>query len=101
MITRFLDFAHYAPWVAGDEVYGANPVLRAALEERATGYVLAVARPHEVITGAGKFRTDTLLNKLPKHDWRSCLPGPEPRGTASTTGPTSTCPAPRPATATC
>ncbi len=46
MITRFPDCGHQAPWVAGDEVYGGNPTLRAALEDRATGYVLAVAGTH-------------------------------------------------------
>lgn len=66
MITRFLDAGHHAPWAAGDEVYGGNPKLRAALEERGTGYVLAVACPAEVTTPAGKFRADTLAKKLPK-----------------------------------
>nr|WP_246111974.1 IS701 family transposase [Streptomyces hawaiiensis] len=34
MITRFLEAGHHASWVAGDEVYGGNPTLRAALEAR-------------------------------------------------------------------
>ncbi|MGW1696846.1 IS701 family transposase, partial [Streptomyces sp. NPDC002399] len=58
MVTRFLDAGHRAAWVAGDEVYGGNPKLRETLEERGTGYVLAVACSHEVTTGAGKFRAD-------------------------------------------
>jgi hypothetical protein len=85
--------------VAGDEVYGCNPKLRAALEERGTGYVLAVACNHEVTTQAGKFRADTLAKKLPKRPGNSCPPGPVRRGSASTTGPTSTCPIRPPATA--
>ena len=48
LLTRFLDAGHHALWVTGDEVYGGNPKLRAALEERATGYVLAVACSAEV-----------------------------------------------------
>lgn len=56
MVTRFLDAGHRPAWVAGDEVYDGNPRLRAALEERGTGYVLAVACSHEVTTGAGKLR---------------------------------------------
>ncbi|MFC9245029.1 IS701 family transposase [Streptomyces sp. NPDC057136] len=80
MITRFLDSGHHAPWVAGDEVYGGNPTLRAALEERATGYVLAVARTHEVTTGAGKFRADTLANKLPKRAWQKLSAGAGAKG---------------------
>lgn len=43
MVARFLDAGHQAAWVADDEVYGGNPKLRTALEERGTGYVLAVA----------------------------------------------------------
>ncbi len=58
MVARFLDAGHRAAWVAGDEVYGGNPTLRTALEERGTGYVLAVACSHEVTTGAGKFRAE-------------------------------------------
>jgi hypothetical protein len=50
MIARFLDAGHHALWVAGDEVYGGNPKLRAALEERGTGYVLAVACIQEFTT---------------------------------------------------
>jgi SRSO17 transposase len=52
MIARFLDAGHQAAWVAGDEVYGGQPKLRAALEERGIGYVLAVACSHEVTTRA-------------------------------------------------
>lgn len=55
-----------APWVAGDEVHGGNPRLRAALEERSCGYVLAVARTHEVPTPAGKLRAGALSRKLPR-----------------------------------
>jgi hypothetical protein len=33
MIGRFLDAGPRVGWVAGDEVYGGNPKLRAALEE--------------------------------------------------------------------
>ena len=48
MITRALDAGVPAAWVAGDEVYGANPGLRAALEARQIGYVLAVACDYRV-----------------------------------------------------
>ncbi|MEV6739479.1 IS701 family transposase [Streptomyces sp. NPDC051104] len=80
MIMRFLDSGHQAPWVAGDEVYGGNPALRAALEDRATGYVLAVARTHEVTTGAGKFRADILAKKLPKRAWQKLSAGAGAKG---------------------
>jgi SRSO17 transposase len=66
--------------VAGDEVYGGNPKLRAALEERGTGYVLAVACNHEVTTQAGKFRADTLAKKLPKRAWQQLSAGAGAKG---------------------
>jgi hypothetical protein len=37
MICRALDAGVPAAWVAGDEVYGANPALRAELEARGVG----------------------------------------------------------------
>lgn len=51
MITRALDAGVPAAWVTGDEVYGANPGLRAELEARGIGYVLAVACDHPVSVG--------------------------------------------------
>ncbi|MFI6151070.1 IS701 family transposase [Kitasatospora sp. NPDC051170] len=80
MIARFLDAGHRARWVAGDEVYGGNPKLRTALEERGTGYVLAVARTHEVATQAGKFRAHTLPKKLPKRAWQKLSAGAGAKG---------------------
>jgi SRSO17 transposase len=80
MIGRFLDAGHRAPWVAGDEVYGGNPHLRAALEKRGCGYVLAVARTHEVPTGAGKFRAEALAKKLPKRAWQKLSAGAGAKG---------------------
>lgn len=50
MVARFLDAGHPAAWVAGDEVYGGNPGLRTALEERGIGYVLAVACSHDELS---------------------------------------------------
>jgi SRSO17 transposase len=44
MISRALDARTPASWVTGDEVYGADPGLRASLEERGVCYVLAVAK---------------------------------------------------------
>jgi SRSO17 transposase len=80
MVTRFLDAGHRAAWVAGDEVYGGNPTLRTALEERGTGYVLAVACSHEVTTGAAKSRADTLAKKVPKRAWQKLSAGAGAKG---------------------
>ena len=54
MIGAALDAGVPAAWVTGDEVYGADPGLRAGLERRRIGYVLAVAKDHHVTTAAGK-----------------------------------------------
>lgn len=43
MIAAALDAGVEARWVTGDEAYGQDPQLRAALEARRTGYVMAVA----------------------------------------------------------
>jgi SRSO17 transposase len=80
MIERFLDAGHRIGWVTGDEVYGGNPKLRAALEERGLGYVLAVACSAEVATRAGKFRADALAAKLPRRTWQKLSAGVDAKG---------------------
>src|SRR5258707_6238893 len=50
MITRALDAGVPAAWVTGDEVYGSDPGLRADLERRRIGDVLAVGPPPPVGT---------------------------------------------------
>ncbi|WP_436840476.1 IS701 family transposase [Streptomyces flavofungini] len=80
MVERFLDAGHHVRWVTEDEVYGGNPKLRMALEERSIGYVLAVACSAEVPTGAGTFRADTLARKLPKRAWQNLSAGRGAKG---------------------
>ena len=80
MIERLWDAGHRVGWVAGDEVYGGNPRLRAALEERGTGYVLAVACSAEMATGAGRFRADALVKKVPKRAWQKLSAGRGAKG---------------------
>ncbi|MBF6357684.1 IS701 family transposase [Nocardia higoensis] len=58
MITRALDAGVRAPWVTGDEVYGADPGLRGGLEAHGVGYVLAIARDRRVNTTTGRCRAD-------------------------------------------
>jgi hypothetical protein len=60
MLTRALDAGVPAGWVTGDEVYGADPRLRACLEARSIGYVLAVACDHPVLAGGKAWRADAL-----------------------------------------
>jgi SRSO17 transposase len=59
-----------ASWVAGDEVYGADPRLRAAIRGHGLGYVLAVSANRRVPTAAGPIRVDRLPTQLPKQAWQ-------------------------------
>ncbi|MFD6918443.1 IS701 family transposase [Streptomyces virginiae] len=80
MIERFLNAGHRVGWVAGDEVYGGNPKLRAALEEGGVSYVLAVACSAEMTTSAGTFRADALVRKVPKSAWQKLSAGRGAKG---------------------
>jgi SRSO17 transposase len=80
MIARALDAGTPAAWVAGDEVYGADPSLRSDLEDRQIGYVLAVAKSHQVSTGAGARRADQIAARLPRSAWQRYTAGPGAKG---------------------
>jgi SRSO17 transposase len=65
-------------WVSGDEVYGADPNLRAWLESTGTGYVLAIAKSTPIaFNRAGTARADAALKMLIAADWvtESCGTG--------------------------
>jgi SRSO17 transposase len=87
MIARALDAGAPAAWVTGDEVYGADPGLRADLEVRQVGYALAVAATHQVVTAAGACPARQLAARLPAGPGSGAPPARAPRGTATTTGP--------------
>lgn len=55
----------------GDEAHGQDTQLRAALEARRTGYVLAVARSVRVRINSGRtpIRVDTVAGSLPDAAW--------------------------------
>jgi len=59
-----------AGWVAGDEVYGADPRLRATVRGHRLGYVLAIAANRRVPTDAGAIRVDALPALIPTHAWQ-------------------------------
>jgi len=80
MIARTLDAGVPAAWVAGDEVYGANAKLRAALEARGIGYVLAVACDDHVPFGVGTHRADALLRRVPARAWQQISCGKGAKG---------------------
>jgi SRSO17 transposase len=66
MVGRALDAGIPAAWVTGDEVYGSDPGLRADLEHRRIGYVLAVAGTHKVDTRAGACQARKIAARLPR-----------------------------------
>jgi SRSO17 transposase len=70
MLARALDAGVPAAWVAGDEVYGADPGLRAWLEASGVGYVLAVACDHRVPFGGDTCRADALPERVPARAWQ-------------------------------
>ncbi len=80
MIARALDAGTPAAWVTGDEVYGADPGLRADLERRQLGYVLAVAASHQVTTAAGTRQARQLAARLPRRAWQRYSAGEGAKG---------------------
>jgi SRSO17 transposase len=70
MLSRALDAGVPAAWVTGDEVYGADPMLRAELEGRGLGYVLTVACDHRVRAAGGTYRADALARRVPARAWQ-------------------------------
>ncbi len=80
MITAALDAGVPASWVAGDEVYGADPKLRQAIRAAGLGYVLQVAANRRVPTGAGPVRVDELAAVLPARAWQKASAGRGSKG---------------------
>jgi SRSO17 transposase len=70
LIDRALEADVPAAWVAGDEVYGADPKLRAAIRGHGLGYVMAIAANRRVPTHAGRIRVDALPALLPIRAWQ-------------------------------
>jgi SRSO17 transposase len=87
MICRALNAGVSARWVAADEVYGADPALRAELELRRVGYVLAIGCDRRVPTAFGLVRAHTLTVACPDGRGSGSRPEPTRRASASTTGP--------------
>lgn len=80
MITRAVAAGAPAGWVAGDEVYGADPQLRATIRGHDLGYVLQIAANRCVPTHAGPIRVDQLAAMLPRHAWQTRSAGPGSKG---------------------
>jgi SRSO17 transposase len=80
MVARALNAGVEARWVAGDEVYGADPTLRAELETRRVGYVLGIGCNRPIPTRAGLIRADQLTADLPRRAWQRLSAGPGAKG---------------------
>src|SRR5206468_6862371 len=57
-----------------------TPDLRAALETRRVGYVLAIAGTRRLPTAAGPIRADVLAAILPRRAWQRLSAGPGAKG---------------------
>jgi SRSO17 transposase len=80
MITRAVTAAAPARWVAGDEVYGNDPGLRAGIAGQGLGFVLAVAKDHRIPTPAGIRRAIDLAVCLPASAWQRMSAGAGAKG---------------------
>ena len=80
MLIRALNSGVSARWVAGDEVYGADPDLRAELEARRVEYVLAIGCDRRVPTAVGLLRADEITAGLPARAWQRLSAGSEAKG---------------------
>nr|WP_269330522.1 IS701 family transposase [Kineosporia babensis] len=75
MIERTIEAGVPADWATGDEVYGQDPALRAALQRLGLGYMLAVAKDHQIRTGIGLRRAIDLAVRLPAATWQRLSAG--------------------------
>ena len=80
MIGAALDAGVSASWVAGDEVYGNDPSLRAGLRDRRVGYVMAVSCDHRIPTNGGPVRADSVARGLPPASWQRLSAGTGSKG---------------------
>lgn len=80
LIDRAVAAGVPAAWVAGDEVYGADPRFRALLRSHGLGYVLQVSANRRVPTSAGPIRVDDLPALLPARAWQHRSAGAGSKG---------------------
>lgn len=82
MLARALDAGLPAAWVTADECYGGDRHLRGDLQARGVGYVLAVARSHQVsvCAGIGPQRVDRIAAELPARAWNRLSAGDGSKG---------------------
>lgn len=82
MLARALDAGTPAAWATADEFYGGDRHLRRDLQARKVGYVLAVAKNHQVVVGSGiaAQRSDQIAAALPARSWNRLSAGDGSKG---------------------
>ncbi len=80
MITRAVAAGVPDRWVTADEVYGADPDLRAEIERLGLGYVLAIGCNRRVATHGGLMRVDAIAAALPDRCWQRYSAGAGAKG---------------------
>jgi SRSO17 transposase len=80
MISRAVAAGAPARWAAGDEVYGNDPKLRKGIAGHGLGFVLAVAKDHQIPTAAGPRRAIDLAVCLPDGAWQQMSAGDGAKG---------------------
>jgi SRSO17 transposase len=69
------------PWVTGDEVYGRDAKLRAAIEARRAGYVLKIPCSFRITLPTGqKMRADHAARLVPARAWQTASAGQGSKG---------------------
>ena len=106
MITRAVQAGVPAAWVAGDEVYGADPMLRATVRRLGLGYVLQVAANRRVPPTQGCSASTRWPRPCPTTPGRPTPPGCAAKDPVTKPGPGSPCypkttPSPRTVTTSC
>jgi SRSO17 transposase len=84
MIERALDAGVACAWVLGDEIYGSDHKLRAALEQREQAYVLTVRRNEQLWAvrekKTGWYTAEELAPACPVNAWHSHSAGAGTKG---------------------
>jgi SRSO17 transposase len=70
MLTRAVEAGVPTGWVAGDEVYGADPKLRAKIRALGLGYVLNIASNQHLPTPAGRMPAARYTAIAPASAWQ-------------------------------
>lgn len=71
MIDRAVAAGTPAAWVAGDEVYGGDKMLRAKIRSHGLGYVMQTASTRQVTTRIGKVAVRDLAASMPATAWQT------------------------------